>query len=298
MKNKLKITLSSLLLVLLTAIFFLISPKDDKLHVYFCNVGQGDASYLRFPDGSDLLIDGGPNEKVLECLSKAMPFYDREITAVILTHPQADHLSGLIPVLKRYKVDYFISSPVGNNTKGYQEIEQIIREKKILVKNLYSGAKIEFGAVKFVSLWPEKEWTMAHLASANGSVLGVQSTDPNLNDFTVEGIITYNDLDILFTGDADIRIQDDILRQRLDIVPPGSLEIMKVPHHGAKTSLSEKFLDRFTPELAIISVGKNSYGHPSEEILGRLGEKEIKILRTDQEGTIEIISDGKSWEIK
>ncbi len=293
---KLKYILSGLLLTVLIALLFLTSQSDNKLHIYFCDVGQGDAIYIRFPNNQDMLIDGGPNNKVLSCLSDHMPFYDREIDLVMLTHPQADHLNGLIYVIERYKVSYFVTSPVGNSTEGYSKLTELLKNKNIEVKNLYTGSEVNFGSVVFKSIWPEKSWVLANLISNNGNVLGVTSKDPNLNDFSEMGILSYGSFDLLFTGDGDQRIQDDILKiynNQKDI------EVMKVPHHGSKTGLLEEFLQAFKPEMAIISVGKNNrFGHPSDEIIQKLSKYVKTIKRTDVDGTIEVVSDGTTYSIE
>lgn len=312
MNKKFKYFISTLVLLLLVSLLFLTQQPDGKLHLYFCDVGQGDAIYIRFPDSTDMLIDGGPGNKVLDCLSQNMPFYDREINVVMLTHPQADHLNGLIPVLERYRVLYFISSPLGNSTLGYQKLQDIILKKNIEVKNLYSNQSIDFGKVKFRSLWPEKNWLVNNincsnnncstLASKNDSVLGISTDNSDLNNFSEMGILSYGSFDVLLTGDGDKRIQDDILKIYNNQIDPDQIgvdiEVMKVPHHGSKTAITNEFLQRFKPQLAVISVGKNSYGHPNSELINKLFSLGAQVMRTDQDGTIEIISDGLSWQTR
>lgn len=302
-----RIIVSAFILFLLVSFLFLVKEPGDKLQIYFCDVGQGDATYIRFPNGDDMLIDGGPNNKVLDCLGKAMPFYDREISVVMLTHPQADHLTGLIPVLERYKVIYFVSSPENNDTMGYQQVKDIINRKGIIIKNLYEGEKIDFQNVSFRSIWPEREWVYAHLdcsknnscqqiAKGESGVLGAQTTT-NVNEFSQMGILSYGTFDLLLTGDGDSQIQDNILNTGEKIKNDGLLEVMKVPHHGSKTALNKEFLKSFQPELAVISVGKNSYGHPNSETINMLNNLGVKVERTDQEGTIKITTDGKTWQV-
>lgn len=307
MEQKAKRILLSLLLILLLGVFFLFSQTDDKLHLYFCDVGQGDAIYIRFPNKQDMLIDGGyTKQKVIDCLSENMPFYDREIDLVILTHPEADHLNGLISVIERYKVKYFVSSPAGNKSQGYQELLSLIKDKEIKVKNLYSGDSINFDSVFLKVVWPEKDWVLSslncyqaencsQLASTNNSVLGIYTENTNLNDFSLITFLTYDNFDVFLTADMDQRIE----RQMLDLgtikTKDNILEILKVPHHGSKNSLTESFLDKYTPILSIISVGKNFYGHPHQETIDKLLGKGSEIKRTDLEGTIEIVADGKKW---
>lgn len=310
MNRKFKYFVSASLLLLLISLLFLGQQPDENLHLYFCDVGQGDAIYIRFPDNTDMLVDGGPGNGILDCLAKNMPFYDREINVVMLTHPQADHLNGLIPVLERYRVLYFVSSPVGNSTLGYQKLQDIISKKNIQVKNLYSKESIDFGGAKFTSFWPEKNWLVnrincngetncALLASKNGSVLGISTTDPDLNNFSLMGILSYKSFDVLLAGDGDSRMQDEIIKLGEGLSQDNFLEVMKVPHHGSKTALSNEFLNKFKPQLAVISVGKNNrYNHPNEELLEKFSNLDIPIKRTDRDGTIEIISDGLNWSTK
>jgi len=289
----------------LTALFFWqwLKFDDGRLHLIFCDVGQGDAILMR-KNNFEVLIDGGPDKKVLSCLSQNMPFWDKELEIVVLTHPQADHLNGLIPVLEQYQVNYFIASPAGNSSAGFKKLKELIETKKIAVKNLYSGGKISLARFELLALWPEKSWLLAHLdssesapafakASVGEAVLGAQ-TSTNLNDFSLVFHLKYGEFDALLTGDADERMQDEIMA--VSAVP--EVEVFKIPHHGSKTGMKEEFLEKVSPELAVISVGKNSWGHPAEEVIEKLSNLEIKILRTDENGEIEIVSDGKSWQIR
>jgi competence protein ComEC len=137
---------------------FAITLPDGKLHIWFCDVGQGDAAYIRIPGNMDVLIDGGPNDRVLSCLGRHMPFYDRTIDMLVLSHPQQDHLSGLLYVLQRYTVKYFVIGTEGNkDSKTYQELVALIKQKAIPVKNLYRGDVFTMGGVKFTVYWPDKE---------------------------------------------------------------------------------------------------------------------------------------------
>lgn len=293
---------------------FIFSLPDGRLHVVFCDVGQGDAAYIRSPDGQDILIDGGPNEKVLDCLGKNMPFYDRTIDVVLLSHPQKDHFQGIQSVMERYHVKYFISSPVAGEGEAYQKLISLIREKKIPVKLLYTGDRFSMGKVEFDILWPEKEWVarnasflgdlsysrlrqdfggqVSNLEEGGGKVLGL-STGRDLNDFSYYLHLTYGQFDVLFTGDGGSHIQGEV--EKVEMLP--DVEVLKFPHHGSKTGVLPEFLDKVRPELAVISVGKNSYGHPAEEALKLLRERDIEIKRTDRDGNIEMTSDGKGWKL-
>lgn len=284
---------------------FVFSYPDDKLHLVFCNVGQGDAILIsrRF---NQVLIDGGPDESVLKCLSENMPFWDKTIEIVVLTHPQADHLTGLIPVLERYKVGYFFLPPAGNESAGYSKLVQSIQsDQSLKVRNVYKGDTIKVGGIVLETLWPEKDWAFAQLdtldipdlsAGRQGfpdSVVLGASTTRNLNEFSLVFHLKFGDFDVLLTGDADAKIQDEVMKSaRIEPV-----EILKIPHHGSKYSMIDGFLQAAEPDLAIMSVGKNPFGHPAQELLDQLKDTKVNFLRTDQDGSIKIVSDGQKWGI-
>lgn len=307
-------------LALLTSLIWLsvFSFSDQKLKIVFCDVGQGDAILIQKGE-NQILIDGGPNNKVLDCLANNMPFWDRTIEIVALTHPQADHLTGIIPVMERYKVDYFLAGPEGNESAGYKQlIDKIIKTQSsstnpltssnnplgIKVINPYTGEKITLAGIELEVLWPEKNWVASkisndqfsnsdNLSSSNSpltsstsgfgeAVLGA-STTQDLNNFSLVFLLKYGSIKALFPGDADAGIQDQILLNNSSL---NSIDILKVPHHGAKTSLRDDFLEIIKPKEAIISVGKNSYGHPNSELIKKLENMEIKVRRTDLEGEI------------
>ncbi|RJP45873.1 MAG: MBL fold metallo-hydrolase [Armatimonadetes bacterium] len=264
--------------LLLGVIFFYQNGKyyDGKLRVVFCDVGQGDAVFIRTAEGVDILVDGGPDSKVLGCLSSHMPFWDRDLELVFLTHPDSDHSTGLVDVLKRYKVKTLsLSQDVNMDTLVGTEIERIIKEKKIKMQSLVMGDSFNTGdGVRIKTFWP-----------GQGSVLGVNSGDDN-NLSLVEGVF-YKDFSLLLTGDVEAEILDQILADF------ENLDVLKVPHHGSKTAFSDKTFLRVKPGIAVISAGKNNrYHHPSGQILSILQEHGIDYKRTDLDGEVEIITDG------
>mgnify|MGYP001559183998 CR=1 FL=1 len=286
--------------VLLITAFF--SLPDGKLHLVFCDVGQGDAIYMRTPDGSDILFDGGPNDKVLTCLGKHMPFYDRNLELVLMTHPQKDHFQGLISVVERYSVDYFVIGVEGNETAGYKELVKNLKEKNVNLKNLYRGDQFFLDKVNFTVLWPDRSWVAEHTSSLDmtvakmsgqGAVLGLATT-ANLNDFSYYVLAEYGSFKALFTGDGDSQIQPEIMKTNY----LQKIDVLKFPHHGSKTGVLPEFLEAIGSKLVVISVGKNSYGHPTKEALEMLAGLGIKMLRTDLDGEVEIVSDGRTWEIR
>lgn len=262
---------------------FLWSLPDGKLHMYVCNVGQGDATYVRFPDGRDMLVDGGPNDSVLACLGRHMPFWDREINIVVNSHPQNDHLKGLISVLNRYTVDYVIRSDVSSSSDVYAQFTDAIKKHHVPVRLVAAGERIWVGNTALSVLWPTQE-----------SVLGV-TTDADLNDGSLVFWLRYGSFDALFPGDADSHVEG---RYTGDPLADGQVELLKVPHHGSKTGMTQEFIDWIKPAVSVLSVGKNSYGHPSPKAIDMLQSIGSKIMRTDQMGDIEIVSDGSHWTVE
>lgn len=282
---------------------------DGKLHMVFCDVGQGDAIYIRMPNRADMLVDGGPNDQVLTCLGKHMPFYDRTIDLVILTHPQKDHFQGLIGLLDRFQVNYFATIPVGHTTEGYKlfttKLRKHLSEGKMSIKYLMTGDMITIGEVKILTIWPKKNWLidslnletdqLDHLSKKKNEVLSfLSSKDLNIYSFYLH--VNFDRFDVLLTGDGDVQTQTAIKEQHLYALLP-QVEVLKVPHHGSRTGMTEEFLRTVRPQVSIIQVGKNNYGHPSEESLNQL-KRWGKVLRTDLSGDIEIISDGQTFDVK
>ncbi len=271
-------------------IFFYESAKfnDGKLHLVFCDVGQGDAVFIRTSTGSNILIDGGPDDSVLNCLSKHMPFWDKTIQLVILTHPHADHFTGLISVIKRYNVISYDTENVENPSFGTKILQDNLALKNLSATYLYKGDIFANKAsFSLLTLWPSADFVRNSLTN-----LPSEAKNLDLNGFSVIELLSYGSFKALLTGDAGSVIEDKLAREA------GKIDVLKVPHHGSKTGLSSLFLEITKPDLAVISVGgKNRYGHPSKEILTLLKNNNIKVLRTDRDGEVEIVSDGKSWQL-
>jgi competence protein ComEC len=276
----------------------------QKTKVVFCDVGQGDAAYIRTREKQDILIDAGPDRKVLSCLGKHMPFYDRKIELAFLSHPQKDHYGGYLEILDRYQIDNFIVSPLDNNTQSFNLLKRKLKEKKIKIRNLYAGEKIILGDRKanlITFLWPSRQYMAEKINKSNFSsqknVLGAFSTNSDLNDFSAVFIFSQGDFDILFTGDASPEILNRLV-VTINKLPWKKLDILKVPHHGSKNGLTKNFLQLADPTLSVISVGKNNaYGHPSPEILEMLKALKKQYLRTDEKGDIVVEVDEKGWRI-
>ena len=296
--------LSLVLIAVWTAV--IVTP-DNKLHVVVCDVGQGDA-ILIWKGYMQMLVDSGPNSDIQACLGSHMPFYDRSLDVVILTHPDADHVGGMAGVVGRYKIDKFFTVPIGTQTTAYQNVKRVLEEKRVEVKNIYAGDVIRFGDMEFEVVWPERKWVAQHISSPElalstsplplstimerEGVLGLSIIGVGTNEFSIGGVLRYGEFEMMFTGDADIAILDDQLATGL----LSDVDVLKVAHHGSKFGTTSSWLSVVRPELAVVSVGKNNrYGHPTAETVGLLESLGIKLLRTDLEGEIQIVSDGYKW---
>jgi len=254
---------------------------DNILEVTFFDVGQGDSIFIETSNGKQILIDGGPDKSVLEKLSQTMPFYDRTIDLVILTHPDADHLTGLIEVLEYYKIGGILTSGLEKDTIVYQEWREMIEQKNIPLTLAQAGQKIILQEnIILEILWPDQSLISSY-------------SEPS-NNVSVVGRLVYGDIEILLTGDIENKVENILVRQlaEQDI----QSDILKLAHHGSKTSTSYNFFKAVNPEIGIISVGQNNrYKHPSQEVLDRI--KDILIYRTDQNSDIKILTDGVLFDI-
>ncbi|MBI2066146.1 MBL fold metallo-hydrolase [Candidatus Woesebacteria bacterium] len=250
------------------------SAYDRNLHLVACDVGQGDAILAVYGD-IQILTDGGPGNSVLTCLQKYMPFWDREIELVVLTHPQEDHYYGLVEVFKRYKVDTFLTNDFSPSTQGLKALESAVGGAMARVVKPESGTRLRLGMIYLDMVHPEQ---------------GVFSND--LNDISIVTILSLGNFEAILTGDIGPKAAAQILAK----TPLKDVDYIKVPHHGSKNGLTHEFLEAVRPEIAVISVGsRNSYGHPHQEVLEMLENSGVKVLRTDEEGDVEVVSDGKKW---
>ncbi|MFA4817612.1 MAG: ComEC/Rec2 family competence protein [Parcubacteria group bacterium] len=270
MQNR-KIIYSILAMLLaLCLVLFLIQysfAQDKKLKVIFLDVGQGDG-ILVSQGQNQLLIDGGKDGKIiLEKLGKYIPFWDRTIETVIATHPDQDHIGGLISVAKNYQIGTVLETDAGSDSQTYIAWEDLIKNKNIKKIEALKNTTIKFpGEAQIEILYP---------ASSVGA-------NANSNDWSVTAKLIFGENSFLFTGDLPTAKEAELM-DRADI----KADVLKVSHHGSKYATSAEFLDAVNPEEAVISVGKNNaYGHPAPEIVERLLKRGIKIWRTDVIGDI------------
>lgn len=257
-------------------VYSLNANGTKTLEVTFFDVGQGDAIFIETPNGHQILIDGGPNSKILEKLSKEMPFFDRSLDLIILTHPEKDHLTGLIDVLKNYQVDNIFWTGVARESAEWKEWDELIKKE---------GARIEIASYGDRILLEESESGMFFDVLYPSESLEGKKFEESNNTSVVLRLI-FGETSFLFTGDIEKQAEKELVDRNIDS------DVIKIAHHGSKTSSSEEFIEKVSPKIAIIEVGKNSYGHPSQEVLMILERFGIKTLTTEKQGDIKIISEG------
>lgn len=247
---------------------------QKRLIVWFFDVGQGDAIFIETPSGEQLLVDGGPGTVLLEKLADVMPFWDRSIDAVLLTHPHADHVDGLVEVVDRYRVDTVYTTGVEYATSAEIAFEERVSNDETVVL-VAAPRTIDFGdGVSLELIYPQ-------------SSLENKRMD-DVNDASIVGILRYGETSILLTGDIGNEAE-------LELIPfvDASIDVLKVGHHGSRYSTSTAFLEAVQPSIAVISCGEdNDYGHPHQETLERLDAFGVTTLRTDRDGDIRLLSEG------
>lgn len=277
-KRPFLVLIMSLLLVSVAGVFYAEAYLGKHyLKVAFLDIGQGDAIYIEAPNGNQVLIDGGRDNHVLARLSEVMPRGDTTLNTVIATHPDADHVGGLPSVFEKYTVGSFFEPGVYSDTKVYQDLESLaVREGSAHVL-ARKGTLIELDhEVILEILFPD------------GDVSWLET-----NDASIVARLTYGKTSFLLTGDSPIMTEDFLIQTEPDKLDS---DILKLGHHGSRTSSSEEYLKVVSPSLAIISAGKNnSYGHPHKEVTDRLQTMHIPSLSTVDNGTIVIESDGEHY---
>jgi competence protein ComEC len=278
-KYKQYIPLISLLIFTIIIWFFAFKYNNhhNYLEVVFLDVGQGDAVYIEAPNGKQMLVDGGPDVKLLSSLAKVMPFADRSIDMVVATHPDEDHIGGLPQLLDNYKVTSILENGATSDSKTFSVLEEKITEDKINKIIARRGMRIILDAEKniyFDILFPDRD-----------------VSDLDSNDGSIVGKLVYGNNSFMLTGDATLYTENQIEWNENENTLHS--DVLKLGHHGSRTSSSILWLEKVDPKVAIVSAGKNNkYGHPHQETLGRLSTLYIPYLSTAEIGNIIFKSDG------
>ncbi|MEA2064998.1 MAG: ComEC/Rec2 family competence protein [Patescibacteria group bacterium] len=281
-KKNLRIILAIAILSVLFFLNFVSANKNsDKLRVSFFDVGQGDSIFIQTPNKKDILIDGGPNNAVIKKLGKAMPFWDKTIDLIIITHPHSDHISGLIEIIKKYEIKEIFYTGVLYNSETYAELLRQIKQNKIKLIEINQQQELTLDKnLKLKILFPNENLREKNIENLNNTSMVVK--------------LIYDENSFLFAADAEYEVEQILLENNTDI----KADLLKVGHQGASDSSSLKFLQKVSPQIAIISVGKNNkFGHPSLRVIRRLEKLGAKVFRSDQNGDIKIIANGKNYKI-
>ena len=258
------------------------------LIVYFIDVGQGDAALIKTPDGQNILLDGGPDAAAARALGRLLPFWERTIDLVILSHPHDDHVNGLNDIFRRYEVRQAAYSGVVHTSPGYLAWLKLARNNSVPLLIIDRPQTIVLG-----------DGCALHFLYPRESLLGRSVS--NLNNSSLVAKLVYGETAFLFTGDIEGEVERELLSPA-DGEAPGDAgididlraQVLKVGHHGSDTSSSAEFIAAVRPEIAVISVGAdNKFGHPSPRVINRLERSGAATYRTDLHGTVKIRSDGK-----
>ncbi|MBI4122724.1 MAG: MBL fold metallo-hydrolase [Parcubacteria group bacterium] len=259
------------------------NARSSQTEVIFLDVGQGDGVLIKTRYGQNILIDGGRDNRILDRLGRNLSFFERSFDLVIATHPDSDHIAGLVPVLERYDVGLLLDPGVVHDSSVFEALRDVIAQKRTPVRYVASRQTYELGeGVVLDVLFPNKSFVGQTIADNNAASIVVKFSD--------------GEIDYVFTGDAPTEVEDALVAAVGDGL---DAEVLKIGHHGSHTSSSDLFLDAVMPEIAVIQVGKdNPYGHPAFRVLKRLESRRIPVLRNDYAGDIKLVSDGMFVELR
>lgn len=274
-----------LLLVAILVSLTVATMPDDNLHISFLDVGQGDAILIQSPAHQDILVDGGPSPRAISLeLGKKLPFWDRTIELMVLTHPNADHLTGLVEILRRYKVKHVLLPDLDDDSPLYNEWLRLLKEKDIEHTIAQAGQQIDLGSGAVIEV-------------LNPQIPLLSGTESSIDNNSVVLRISLGKVSFLLTADIRREAELELIARRADL----DSTVLKVGHHGSDTSTTPEFLAVVNPQLAVIPVGAdNRFGHPDDKVMARLKEAigSENIYRTDEQGTIEFITDGERLWVK
>ena len=245
------------------------------------NIGQGDALYIEGPTGVQVLVDGGPDSSVLTQLPAVMPLLDRTLDAVVATHPDADHIGGLVDVLQRYTVGAFIEPGITKHNATNDKLEAEVASESVPRYTARRGMWLDLGGgARLKILYPD--WDVTHMDLKKD------------NDGGIVAHLVYGNTSVLLTADTSSAVEEHLIA--ISTTTELQSTILKVAHHGSRFSSEPAFVSEISPQVAVISVGAhNTYGHPTPQTLSTLTSLNIPVLRSDQEGTIVFKSNGKEF---
>jgi len=281
-----------LILVAVGVILAISQLPDGNLHIIACDVGQGDAILVTYKN-IQILTDGGPDQEVLNCLGRHIPFWDRNIELIISSHPDSDHSTGLVDVIKRYNVDKILINPIDPGTDIYRLLESVVGGRGVGVVNPNRGMVLGLNLIHLDIVSPSDEMFSKLTIKNEGDKLAKYSIGKDTNSYSIVYKLSFKKFTGLFPGDIPKEVSDIL---STDIAVEG-VNYIKIPHHGSANGLTPNLLKATMPKVAVISVGsKNQWGFPAPEILKMLTDNNVTVLRTDKMGDVEVITDGeKIW---
>ncbi|MBT3864898.1 MBL fold metallo-hydrolase [Candidatus Peregrinibacteria bacterium] len=261
-------------------------PLFGEARLYFLDVGQGDAILIRSPEGHNILVDGGPKSVVMSELSEVLPFFGRDIDLMVLTHPHADHIEGLVEVLKRYEVGALLLTGIAYDNNYYEEFLKDVFELRdrgdLDVYIAESSVDFRVGSVYLDVLYPIESLAGRKIGNLNNSSIVMRVSLLGGGGFGASGWRS-----VLLSGDCEVECEEEVLEAGFDI----DADVMKAGHHGSKTAASEEFVRAVSPEVVVIQCGvENKFRHPHAETLRtfyRFGVREV--WRNDLDGRVEIL---------
>ncbi|MCE9628988.1 MAG: MBL fold metallo-hydrolase [Candidatus Vogelbacteria bacterium] len=268
MKKTRWLILTTLIIITSLVWLFIWQTTNRGLRVSFLNIGQGDAIFIEAPNGNQMLIDGGAGKVVLSELGQVIPWSDRFIDLVVATHPDADHIGGLYFVLDRFQIGALLESGVSADTQIYKRLESELITNQVPQILARRGMKVILDKdVTFTVLYPDQD-----------------TTKMETNDASIVGRLEYKGTSFYLNGDSPLKVENYLTQKDGSQIQS---TVLKVGHHGSRTSTGQSFLEVVDPVYAVISAGKNNrYGHPHPEVVEKLENKNIKILSTAEDGRI------------
>lgn len=248
--------------------------EENSLKLYFLDVGQGDATLIQTPNGKDILIDGGPNNIIVQKLGEYMSFTNRDIELMILTHPHSDHVTGLVEILERYEIDKILMTGVLHTAPDYLAFLELIKKNNIEVEIIDSPREINIDDVIFQMIYPNESFLNQRVEELNNTSLAFK--------------MVYASTSVMFTG--DLEIEEELLIQSMVQLKS---DIYQAGHHGSINANDRGFVEAVAPKYVIISAGAdNKFGHPHYRTLNNFERIKAEIFRTDREGDVVFLSDG------
>ncbi len=278
-EHKQSILVFAIFTIFLSSVIFFTREltQSRRAEIFFLNVGQGDAILIRTPHGRNILVDAGPDEGVSAELDRVLPADERDIDLAFATHPDLDHVAGFLSLLSTHRIKKFVHSGLLVGEPEYEEIARRLAEKRIPVSQARAGDVFTLGDGMTLTIL---------------SPFRVEEVE-DANEASLVLLLSYRGSHVLLTGDAPQSVENELIHFYGDMLRSS---ILKLGHHGSKTSSSSVFLKTAQPEYAIISAGcRNRYRHPHTEVLNRLSSLRIPYFETCWDDTLHFVFSGGRW---